>query len=62
VIGILPVVIFAVIAVCAVIGAVNGFVVIDIIAGEFSSAVSEASLVGCGGLGMVETLTGYRAG
>ncbi len=62
VVGILPVFIFAVIALCAVVGAVNGVIVVDIIPGEFSFAVSEASLVGCGGLGRVGALTVYRAG
>jgi len=49
VVGVSPVFIFYVVALCAVVGAINSIIVVNIIAGELSLVASMALLVGCGG-------------
>ncbi len=65
VVGVAPVVVFSVNALCSVFVAIGCIFVINIIAGELSSAASVASLVVCGscwGLGRVGALTVNWAG
>ena len=61
-VGIVLVVTFAGVSLCAVVGAVNVVLVVDSSTGELSSAVSVTSLVGCGSLGRVGALSVCRAG
>jgi len=62
VVGIVLVVIFAGVALCAVVGAVNVVLVVDSSSGELSAVVAVASLVGCGCWGKVGALSVCRAG
>ncbi len=61
-VGIVLVVIFAGVALCAVVGAVNVVLVVDSSSGELSAVVAVASLVGCGCWGKVGALSVCRAG